>query len=94
MRPHSSKHVETLTALAVYTPTDDPPMRPEWIRIDDAIRIFGISRSKLYELFNERKIRTFCLRQRNKLKGIRLINLDSLSEFMEAEAQAQEQEES
>jgi len=68
--------------------------RPEWLRIDAAVKLFGISRSKLYELIADRKIKSFCLRERNKIKGIRLISFDSICEFLEKEANAQEQEDS
>ena len=75
---------------------DSPPvqtqLRPEWLRIDAAVKLFGISRSKLYELIADRKVKSFCLRERNKIKGIRLISFDSLSEFLENEARAQAQE--
>jgi predicted DNA-binding transcriptional regulator AlpA len=63
---------------------------PEWIRINLAVKLFGLSRSKLYELITDRKIKSFTLRERNKIKGIRLINYDSLCQFLESEAQAQE----
>jgi Helix-turn-helix domain len=53
--------------------------------------MFGLSRSKLYELINDRKIKSFCLRERNKIKGIRLISFDSLSEFLENEAREQQE---
>jgi hypothetical protein len=66
--------------------------RPEWIRMDAAEKLFGISRSKLYELISDRKIKSFCLRERNKVKGIRLLSFDSICEFLEKEAQAQQQE--
>jgi Helix-turn-helix domain len=92
MRARASKFAEKLAVFPIYTPSDSPPLRPEWLRVEDAVRVFGISRSKLYQLFNERKIKTFCLRQRNKLKGVRLINFDSLHAFMESEAAAQEAE--
>ena len=73
---------------------DSPPIqtqvRPEWLRIEAAVNLFGISRSKLYELIAGRRIKSFCLRERNKLKGIRLISFDSLSQFLEREAKAQE----
>jgi predicted DNA-binding transcriptional regulator AlpA len=65
--------------------------RPEWLRIDAAVRLFGLSRSKLYELITDRKIKSFCLRERNKIKGIRLISFDSLSEFLENEAREQQE---
>ena len=72
---------------------DSPPVpvqqRPEWLRVDAVVKLFGIYRSKLYELIAERKIKSFCLRERNKLKGIRLISYDSLCDFFEREAKAQ-----
>ena len=66
-------------------------MRPEWLRVDAATKLFGISRSKVYELITDRRVKSFCLRERNKLKGIRLISFDSLSALMESEAKAQEE---
>jgi excisionase family DNA binding protein len=73
---------------------DNPPiqtqLRPEWLRVDVAAKLFGISRSKLYEFIADRRIKSFCLRERNKLKGIRLISFDSLNEFLEIQAKAQE----
>jgi helix-turn-helix protein len=61
-------------------------LKPEWLRINAAIQIFGLSRSKLYELIADRKIKSFCLRERNRIEGVRLISFDSLSEFLEKEA--------
>lgn len=75
------------------SPAIQTQLRPEWVRIDAAVKLVGISRSKLYELIADRKIKSFCLRERNKLKGIRLISFDSLIEFLENEARAQAQEE-
>jgi hypothetical protein len=62
--------------------------KPEWIRIDEAVRRFGLSRSRLYQLIGERRIKSFCLRERNQIKGTRLISFDSLCEFFEKEAEA------
>jgi hypothetical protein len=64
------------------------PLRPEWIRLSTAAQLFGISRSRLYDLIGERKIKSFCLRERNQIKGTRLLSFDSLCEFFEKEAQA------
>jgi hypothetical protein len=70
----------------------DAPVKPEWIRIDEAVRRFGLSRSRLYQLIGERRIKSFCLRERNQIKGTRLLSFDSLCEFFEKEAQAEQQE--
>jgi hypothetical protein len=67
--------------------------KPEWIRIDEAVRRFGLSRSRLYQLIGERRIKSFCLRERNQIKGTRLISFDSLCEFFEKEAQAEAEQE-
>jgi Helix-turn-helix domain len=66
-------------------------LRPELIRVNQAERLFAISRSKIYELIRDRRIKSFCLRERNKIKGVRLIFYDSLLEFMKSEAEAQEE---
>jgi hypothetical protein len=68
--------------------TDQKYFRPEWIRVEDAVRRFGLSRSRLYQLISERRIKSFCLRERNQIKGTRLLSFDSLCEFFEKEAQA------
>lgn len=70
---------------------DQSELRPEWLRIPDATKLFGLSRSKLYELIADRRIKSFCLRERGKIKGIRLLSYDSLYHFLKNEAEAQEQ---
>jgi hypothetical protein len=64
--------------------------KPEWLRIEAAVKLFGISRTKLYDLISNKRIKSFCLRERGKIKGLRLISYDSLCQFLESEAQAQE----
>jgi hypothetical protein len=66
--------------------------KPEWLRIEAAVKLFGISRTKLYDLISNKRIKSFCLRERGKVKGLRLISYDSLSEFLENQAKASEQE--
>ena len=63
--------------------------RPEWLRIPNAVRIFGISRTKLYELIGDRKIKSVSLRERGQTKGTRLLSYDSLMEYLDRLAEAQ-----
>lgn len=63
-------------------------VKPEWLRLPDATRASGIGRSSLYELVKENKIKSVCLKNRNSTRGIRLINADSLSKFIESFASA------
>ena len=58
------------------------PLTPEWIRIVDAVRLSGIGRSHLYQLIEQGKIRSVCLRERQKVRGIRLINVRSLHDYI------------
>jgi len=61
-----------------------PSLKPEWLRLPDASRMSGIGRSSLYILIKEGKIKSVCLRKRNSIRGIRLVNADSLSAFIES----------
>ena len=62
-------------------------LRPEWLRIPDAVKLYGIGRSSLYELIAEGKIKSVCLRQRGSTRGIRLLSADSLSKYIEGLAE-------
>jgi len=58
------------------------PVKPEWLRIPNAIRVGGIGRSTLYKAIAEGSIKSVCVRKRNSARGIRLINADSLSAYI------------
>lgn len=65
----------------------NPPQRtidPEWLRVPDSVKFSGLSRSLLYNNFDIAggKIVTRCIRQRNKVRGVRLVNVDSLRKFI------------
>jgi len=60
------------------------PLQPEWVRIPDAMKFSGIGRSRLYELIESGKIRSVCLRKREKLRGIRLVSIRSLRDFIDS----------
>ena len=64
-------------------------IKPEWLRVPDAVRTFGISRSSLYELIGAGQIKSTALRKRGAVRGIRLISFDSLAEFCERAANAE-----
>ena len=72
--------METLTSTAVQCGA----VKPEWLRIPDAIRFSGLGRSSLYELMKKGKVKSVCLRKRNCIRGIRLVNAESLNAFIES----------
>jgi hypothetical protein len=62
-----------------------PPLRliPVWLRIPSAVQVFGIGRSRIYELIRDQKIISKVLKQRRDSKrGIRLVSYDSLLEYI------------
>jgi len=64
-------------------------LKPEWLRIPEAIRVFGLCRSTLYQLITAGKIKSTCLRKRGSERGVRLINYDSLAGYVEQAANAE-----
>ncbi len=60
--------------------------RPEWASALTISRIYGLSRSTLYELAAAGKIRSAALRKRGAKKGKRLFSTDSVAAFIEAHA--------
>ncbi len=59
-------------------------LEPKWVRIHDAVRVSGMGRSLLYQRIKEGHIRSACLRDRNKTRGIRLVNVESLNRYIES----------
>ena len=57
--------------------------QPEWARIPEVIRVFGIKRTRLFALIAEGRIKSVSLRRRNCVRGVRLINCDSVRDLLE-----------
>lgn len=55
---------------------------PEFVNHRQATALFGLSRSHLYLLCNEKKIKTVSLRERGKTKGKRLFVVASIRDFL------------
>jgi hypothetical protein len=68
-----------LNGRSVLTKSDEI----EWIRIDQAIRAFGIGRSTLFKLIADQRVKSCLLKSRkDNLRGLRLISVESLREFL------------
>ena len=83
--------MQTTTSAAVQEIGACASVKPEWLRIPDAIRVSGIGRSSLYNAIKSREIKSVCVRKRNCIRGIRLISSDSLSAYIESFADAEAQ---
>lgn len=77
-------HPDIVGAVPVAAGTQNINNLPEWLRVPAACQRFGVSRSWLYERIGSGRIKSTCLRERGKVKGIRLISRDSLAAFIEA----------
>jgi len=71
-------------------PTPIHPVR-EWFRVPEAVKLVGISRSKLYELIAQGHVRSVSLRENGQSRGTRLVSYPSLQEYLHRLADAQGQ---
>jgi hypothetical protein len=56
----------------------------EWLRVPDAARRFSLSRSTLYVLMGEGKIKSCCIRRKGAVRGARRISAESVSTYLES----------
>jgi len=55
---------------------------PHWLKIPASVHYSSLSRSKIYELIDEGEIRSVCLRDKDKVRGVRLISRPSLEAYL------------
>jgi len=55
---------------------------PHWLKIPASVHYSSLSRSKIYELIDEGEIRSVCLRDKDKVRGIRLVSRPSLDSYL------------
>jgi hypothetical protein len=61
-------------------------IKPEWIRIPEAILVSGLCRSSIYELITDGKLESFSHTHKGSKRGVRLISYDSLIQFLDRSA--------
>jgi hypothetical protein len=73
------------TEIQQDTHTGPVTLSPRWLRIPSVVKYSGISRSRLYELLAQKRIKSICLKSRNDaLRGVRPIDRESVDLFMES----------
>jgi hypothetical protein len=61
-------------------------LNPRWLRIPSAVKYSGLSRSRLYELLGQRRIKSICLKSHNSaLRGVRLVDRESVERHFDRE---------
>jgi hypothetical protein len=73
------------TEIQKDTHTGPVTLNPRWLRIPSAVEYSGLSRSRLYELLAQGRIKSICLKSHNRaLHGVRLVDRESIDQFMES----------
>jgi hypothetical protein len=68
--------------------------RRKWGRVRDAVKHSGLSRTQIYELIRDGSIESFIFKRHpGAVSGCRIVNLQSLDEFLDRMAQAAKQQE-
>ena len=82
----SNNNSSNTTASAVTHQMTTTPVQPgiEWLRPGDVRARYGLSRSYLYELIAENKVRSVVLRRNGRATGCRLVSANSLTAFIES----------
>ena len=72
------------TEIQQDTHTGPVTLNPRWLRIPSAVKYSGLSRSRLYELLAQGRIKSICVKSHNDaLRGVRLVDRESVDLFME-----------
>jgi hypothetical protein len=73
------------TEIQQDTYTGPVTLNPRWLRIPSAVTYCGLSRSRLYELLAQGRIKSICLKSHNNaMRGVRLVDKESIDLFMES----------
>jgi hypothetical protein len=77
-----------LTSKQIHLETypEGVPIRARYLRVQQALDFYPFKRAKLYEYLTSGDIKSFVLKEKGALRGIRLIDRDSLDAFLESHA--------
>lgn len=78
-RPGDRPEPENIAAIPVGPAPETPP---EYGRIEDVLRIYGLKRSSIYNLLKDGRIKGCVLRFRGRRSRVRLIDLGSVRDFI------------
>jgi hypothetical protein len=79
-------HIETagLNEDAESPTSEKDKVKPIWVRVDEAVRLYGIGRSTLYLWIKEQRVRSRLIKaRRDSLRGRRLLSTDSIETVIE-----------
>ena len=62
-------------------------IEPEFLRVKGVEKMFGLKRGKLYALIREGAVISKSLRTRGTIRGVRLVSVDSLRNYINSQEQ-------
>jgi hypothetical protein len=62
-------------------------IQPEWLRVNDAVTVFGLSRPHLFKAIFLDKVKSVHVKRSGAKKGIRLIEVESLRNYLKTFAE-------
>jgi hypothetical protein len=81
------KNSLTSNQVCAETFPDGALIRCRYIRVQQALDSYPLKRAKLYEKLSSGEIKSFCLKERGALKGVRLIDRDSYDDYLQRAAE-------
>jgi hypothetical protein len=60
---------------------------PEFGRVNDVQKLFGVKRGILYRWISEGKVKSVCIREPGNIQGVRLIHLASVRNYITSQMQ-------
>jgi hypothetical protein len=78
-----SKYMSFTTESVIAGKTDQT--LPEFGRVKDVEKLFGVKRGILYRWIGEGKVKSVCIREPGNIQGVRLIHLASVREYINSQ---------
>ncbi|MGA8478457.1 MAG: hypothetical protein WB696_10910 [Chthoniobacterales bacterium] len=63
-------------------------VQPEWLRVNDAVVVFGLSRPHLFRAIVQDRVKSVHIKNPGAKKGIRLIEIQSLRNYINTFSEA------
>jgi hypothetical protein len=83
----SAPHLTNAMTTETITAKNTNPTIPEFGRVQDVQRLFGIKRGILYRWIGDGKIKSVCIREPGNKLGVRLIHLASVRDYINRQMQ-------
>ena len=66
-------------------PGESGSLQPEFIRVPDVERIFGVKRGHCYALIGSGSVKSVCLRKAGAKTGVRLVSFASMRDYLHSQ---------